>query len=93
MDFPVFAAGFSPLDSRGRLDGISHGQPVRIGDCVIRPGDYVFADMDGVVVIPIELADQALPLALAKVTGENQVRAELARGRSLREVFAELGIL
>jgi regulator of RNase E activity RraA len=93
MDFPVFAAGFSPLDSRGRLDGICHGAPVRMGDCVIRPGDYVFGDMDGVVVIPMELADQAFPRALAKVTGENRVREELARGRSLREVFGEYGIL
>src|SRR4029077_9215768 len=55
MDFPVFAAGFSPLDSKGRLDGIQHGQPIRIADCVIRPGDFVFADIDGIVIIPAEL--------------------------------------
>lgn len=93
MDFPVFAAGFSPLDSKGRLDGISHGQPIKIGDCVIRPGDFIFGDVDGITVVPAELADKALPLALEKVRGENKVRAELARGRSVREVFAEYGIL
>jgi 4-hydroxy-4-methyl-2-oxoglutarate aldolase len=93
MDFPVFAAGFSPLDSRGRLDGVRHGVPVRIGACTIRPGDWVFGDMDGVVVVPAGLAERALPLALEKVTGENRVRAELARGRSVREVFAEYRIL
>lgn len=93
MDFPVFAAGFSPLDSRGRLDGISHGQPIRIGACVVRPGDWVFGDIDGVVVVPSDLADQAFPKALEKVTGENKVRDELAKGRSAREVFAEYGIL
>lgn len=93
MDFPVFAAGFSPLDSKGRLDGISHGQPIRIGSCVIRPGDWVFGDIDGIVVVPAEAAEQAFPRALEKVTGENRVRAELARGRSVREVFAEYGIL
>jgi regulator of RNase E activity RraA len=93
MDFPVFAAGFSPLDSRGRLDGISHGQPIRVGECLVRPGDWVFADVDGVVVVPAELADQAFPLALEKVTGENRVRDELAKGRSAQELFAEYGIL
>jgi regulator of RNase E activity RraA len=93
MDFPVFAAGFSPLDSKGRLDGLAHGLPIRIGDCVVRPGDWVFGDVDGVVVVPAELADRAFPRALEKVTGENRVRAELARGRSVREVFAEYGIL
>ncbi len=93
MDFPVFAAGFSPLDSKGRLDGIQFGQPIQVGDCVVRPGDFIFGDIDGVVVIPADLAEQVLPRALEKVTGENRVRAELAKGRSAREVFAEYGIL
>jgi 4-hydroxy-4-methyl-2-oxoglutarate aldolase len=93
MDFPVFAAGFSPLDSKGRLDGIVHGRPIRVGDCIIHPGDWVFGDMDGIVVVPGGLAEAAFPRALEKVTGENQVRAELVRGRSVREVFAEYGIL
>jgi regulator of RNase E activity RraA len=93
MDFPVFAAGFSPFDSRGRLDGISHGQPIRIGACTVRPGDWVFADLDGIVIVPWELAEEAFPRALDKVTGENRVREELARGRSAREVFGEYGVL
>jgi regulator of RNase E activity RraA len=93
MDFPVFAAGFSPLDSKGRIDGICHGKPVRIGACVVHPGDWVFGDIDGIVVVPTALADRALPLAMEKVRGENKVRAELAKGRSVREVFAEYRIL
>jgi regulator of RNase E activity RraA len=93
MDFPVFAAGLCPLDSKGRLDGLSHGHPVRIGACVVRPGDWVFGDIDGLVVVPVELAETAFPRALEKVTGENRVRAALAAGRSVREVFAEYGIL
>jgi regulator of RNase E activity RraA len=93
MDFPVFATGFSPLDSKGRLDALSHGKPIRIGDCVIHPGDWVFGDIDGVVVVPSGLAEQAFAKAMEKVSGENRVRAELARGRSEREVYEENGIL
>src|SRR5947209_1561157 len=93
MDFPVFAAGFSPLDSKGRLDGISHGQPIRVGVCVVKPGDWIFGDGDGIVAIPAALAEQAFARAMEKVTGENTVRAELAKGRSARQVFAEYGIL
>jgi regulator of RNase E activity RraA len=93
MDFPVFAAGFSPLDSKGRIDGIHHGQPIRVGECVVRPGDWVFGDIDGIVVVPAALADEAFPRALEKVRGENRVREELLKGRSVREVFAEYGIL
>jgi regulator of RNase E activity RraA len=93
MDFPVFAAGFSPLDSKGRLDGIAHGRPVRLGACLIHPGDWIFADIDGVVAVPAHLAEEAFARAFQKATGENKVRDELARGRSVREVFAEYGIL
>jgi regulator of RNase E activity RraA len=93
MDYPVFAAGFSPLDSKGRLDGITHSRPICIGHCVVNPGDYVFADSDGVVVVPAQLAEVAFPRALEKVSGENRVRDELAKGRSVAEVFAEYGIL
>ncbi len=93
MDYPVFAAGFSPLDSKGRLDGVSHGQPIRIGACLIRPGDWVFGDIDGIVVVPAEVAETAFARALEKVNGENRVREELSRGRSIREVFAEYRIL
>lgn len=93
MDYPVFAAGFSPLDSKGRLDGISYNRPICIGRCVVSPGDYVLADVDGVVVVPASMAEMAFPKALEKVSGENRVRDELANGRSVAEVFAEYGIL
>lgn len=93
MNFPVWAAGYSPLDSKGRLDCIGHRQPIRVGSTVVRPGDWVFGDVDGLVVVPVELADEAFRRALEKARGENRVRDELARGRSVREVFAEHGIL
>lgn len=93
MNYPVFASGFCPLDSKGRLDCIAHGVPIRVGACVIRPGDPIFGDIDGVVVVPAELAERAFSLAMEKARGENKVRDELARGRPLREVFAEYGIL
>lgn len=93
MGYPVFAAGYCPLDSKGRLDCVGHGEPIRVGSCVVHPGDWVFGDIDGLVVVPAALAEEAFRLALVKAQGENRVRDELARGRSVREVFAEFGIL
>lgn len=93
MNLPVFAAGFSPLDSKGRIDAVSYGKPIKIGDCVVQTGDWVFGDYDGIVVVPAKLAEKVLPMALEKVHGENTVRDELARGRSAREVFEQYGIL
>ena len=93
MNFPVFAAGYSPLDSKGRLNVISYAEPIRFGNCVAEQGDLVFGDRDGVVVIPQRLAKEALTKALEKAQGEKLVRAELAAGRSVQEVFEKYGIL
>jgi regulator of RNase E activity RraA len=93
MDYPVWAAGFSPLDSKGRIDGLKFNQPIRIGPCVIHAGDWVMADIDGVVVVPAHLAERTFTLALEKVQGENKVRDELAAGKSVKETFERFGIL
>ena len=93
MDYPVLASGFSPLDSKGRLDTIAYGKPIRVGACIVSPGDFVLADIDGVVVVPTALIEEAFAKGFEKVSGENTVRVELAKGRSVREVFQEYGIL
>jgi regulator of RNase E activity RraA len=93
MNYPVFASGFCPLDSKGRLDAVAYNEPIRVGAVVVRPGDWVYGDIDGVVVAPRELAEAAIAKAWEKATGENRVREELAKSRSVREVFAEYGIL
>ena len=93
LDFPVFAAGMTPLDSKGRLDGVHFNQPIRVGACVVHPGDWVFGDIVGVVVIPQALAEETFAKALEKVNSENLVRRDLAAGRSVKETFAKYGIL
>lgn len=93
VDFPTFAMGTSPLDSKGRIDGVARDVPVVIGETRCTPGDLIFGDRDGVVVIPAAVAEETLAAAKAKITGESQVRQELAAGKSVQEVFAKYGIL
>ena len=93
LQFPTFAVGTSPLDSKGRIEGVAWDEPITIGAVLCRPGDLIFGDRDGVVVIPSEISPVILPAALAKVSGENTVRQELAEGRPVSEVFARHGIL
>jgi len=93
MRFPVFHGGIAPLDSRGRGKVMAIDVPIACGGVDVKPGDMVFGDVDGVVVIPQALAERAVTLALEKVAGENRVREELARGDSLRDVFTRHGIL
>lgn len=93
MGFPVFAGGIGPLDSKGRGIVMAIDIPIECGNVPVRPGDWVFGDVDGVVVIPAELADEAITLSLEKVDRETTVREELAAGEPLGDVFARHQIL
>jgi 4-hydroxy-4-methyl-2-oxoglutarate aldolase len=93
MGFPVFCRGVHPADSLGRLDVAEHDVPIRCGGVLIRPGDLILADDDGVVAIPRAVAEQALTLAEEKVRGENVVRQALAEGMSVAEAFRRHGVL
>jgi regulator of RNase E activity RraA len=93
MRFPVFSGGIGPLDSKGRGIVVAIDVPVECGGAAIRPGDWMFGDVDGVLVVPAELCAEATELALRKALAENTVRAELAAGEPLATVFARHGIL
>jgi 4-hydroxy-4-methyl-2-oxoglutarate aldolase len=93
LKFPVFYAGIRPLDSLGRGKVMAYDVPVRCGDVLVKPGELIFADFDGVVVIPRELEDQTLARAREKVTRENHSRHDLLRGDTLRAVFDRYGVL
>lgn len=93
MKFPVFAAGIGPLDSKGRGKVMAIDIPVDVAGARVCPGDLVFGDADGVVVVPRVVEDQVIAAALAKVSGENATREALARGEKLADVFRRHGIL
>lgn len=87
MGFPVFYAGIRPLDSKGRGLVVAYDSPVKCGDVLVNPGDMIFADFDGIVVIPQGLEFKVFQLAKEKVQSENLSRRELLQGSSLREVY------
>ena len=93
MGFPVFHGGIGPLDSRGRAKMVAIDVPIECGGVRVEPGDIVFGDVDGVVVLPAAIADEAIARALTKVTAENRTRDELLAGRLLAEVYAKYGVL
>jgi regulator of RNase E activity RraA len=93
LRFPVFAGGIGPLDTRGRGKVMAIDVPVECGGVRIEPGELVFGDADGVVVVPRSIEDDVLRAALAKVEGEDRTRDALRRGEKLADVFARHGIL
>jgi len=93
MPFPTFARGIMPLDSWGRGYVADVDVKVACGGVLVAPGDLVFGDYDGIVVIPSAVEDEVLARAAEKVTGENRSREELLQGRLLSEVYERYGVL
>ena len=93
MGFPVFHGGIGPLDSKGRGRIMAIDVPIECAGVPIAPGDLIFGDADGVVVIPKTVEAKVLKLAFEKVTGEHNTLRDLQRGDKLADVFARYGIL
>lgn len=93
MGFPVFSTGMRPVDSMGRGQIVSYAEPIICGGVLVNEGEIVFADVDGVVVIPRAVEAETIRRAREKVAGENAMRVWLAEGRTLREAFDEFGFL
>jgi regulator of RNase E activity RraA len=93
LGFPVFATGTKPVDSQGRGIVIDYDIPVLCGGVMVHPGDVIFGDRDGIVVIPGAIIDEVFQLAMDKVTRENHTRDELLEGYTLRQVYDKYGVL
>lgn len=93
LGFPVFCSGIRPLDSKGRGKVMAYDVPIRCGEVLVSPGDLVFSDFDGIVVIPRHVEGQTLSLAAEKLRAESQSRSELLLGRTLRETYERYGVL
>lgn len=92
-NFPVYYTGIRPLDSMGRARAMAFDVPVVCGDVLVKPNEIVYADFDGIVVIPKEVEDEAIAGALEKVEMESVSRKELQEGKLLREVYDRYGVL
>lgn len=93
MGFPVFHGGIAPLDSKGRGKIMAIDVPIECAGVKVNPGDLIFGDADGVVVIPQPYEAKVLELAFEKVTGEKNTLSDLQRGDKMADVFARYGIL
>lgn len=93
LGFPVFHGGIAPLDSKGRGEVCAIDVPVECAGVRVEPGDLVFGDADGVVIVPAQAVEPAFEMAFAKVDGEDRSRAELRQGAKLADVFEKYGVL
>ena len=93
QNWPVFSRGRFAQDSAVRMQVIDYRCPIEVGSVRVTPGDLVFADLDGVIVVPRNVEAEVIERALAKARGEKLVRKEIEAGMSSTAAFKKYGIL
>jgi len=86
LGLPVFARAFCPRGTAKEAPGRVN-VPVTCGGVTVKPGDIIFGDCDGVVVVPQESEDEIFAKALKKFDYETEVRRKLLDGMSTMEVY------
>ncbi len=93
QNWPVFSRGSFAQDSGVRTQVVDFRCQIEIGQVIVQPGDLVFGDLDGVVVVPKNVEVEVIERALDKARGEKLVRKEIEAGLSSTEAFRKHGIL
>ena len=90
---PVFSYGGYAQDQGPRGKVVDYRVAVEINGVRIEPGDIVFGDLDGVLVIPRAAEQEAVRRALEKASTESQVRRAIEGGMSTVEAFRTFGVM
>jgi 4-hydroxy-4-methyl-2-oxoglutarate aldolase len=93
LGFPTFSRGLYAQDQGPRGKVIDFRVSIEIGGVRIAPGDLIFGDREGVLVIPSAVAADAIQAALEKASTENQVSTAIKNGMGAREAFETFGVL
>ena len=91
--WPVFSCGCYAQDSSVRTQVVDFRCKIEIGEVAIYDGDIVFGDIDGVIIIPKDVASEVVLLALKKASTEKVVRKAIEVGMSATAAFREFGVL
>lgn len=91
LGFPVFARFQTPRDIAGAWTHESFGETIEIEGVQIRTGDFVLADIDGIIVIPEERAEAVISDVEKVMNTENLVRTAILNGASPKEAYLKYG--
>ena len=86
-DLPIFAKGYSPKDikGRGRVDAVDI--PVLIEGVSVLPGDWIFGDNDGIVVIPAKLKIEVETRVQQAINDEMDIISRIDAGESIKQIL------
>lgn len=84
--YPVWTAHITPRSGKYRIEAMEINGPVTVAGVQVRPGDLVVADDTGVVIVPLERAEEVLRRAQEAVAKEQRIMELLSSGASLEEM-------
>jgi 4-hydroxy-4-methyl-2-oxoglutarate aldolase len=93
LQFPIFSRGVAPSTTVNHYRVTGKNVPVTCAGVPVRPGDYIVADMDGVVVVPKENGAEVLKKAQELDQTEHSMYPFIEKFRSIREAVAKFGRL
>lgn len=93
LNFPTFSYGGYAQDQGPRGKVVDYRVPIEIDGIRINPGDIVYGDRDGVVIVPKEIEEEAFMGAIEKARGEQLVKKALENGMSTVDAFKKFGIM
>ena len=91
MGFPIAADLATPADIVERWRYTALGEPITIGRVTIRSGDYAVVDRDGAVIVPQELAEEAVTRTEAVMATESDMRKAIIDGMDAEEAYLKYG--
>ena len=93
LGFPTFSHGRYAQDQRPRGKVIDFRCTIQIGAVLVRPGDIVFGDLDGVCIIPHHIEKEVLEQAWDKANGERKVFDAIQGGMGAQDAWDRYGIM
>jgi regulator of RNase E activity RraA len=95
IGWPIWTRAITPRGTHtmfsGRKEELSINVPIQCGGQVVRPGDFIVADLMGVTVIALEHAEEVVEKAAAQAAREAETRRWVAQGKTVEDLLAEFG--
>ena len=95
INWPIWTRAITPRGTHTmfseRREELSINVPIACGGVVVNPGDFIVGDLMGVVVVPLESAEEVVRLAQEQADREVATRAWVAQGKTVEDLLNEFG--
>jgi len=91
LNYPIFTKGYYMVTGKDRVEVDAINVPVAVSGIHVKPGDIILGDDTGVVAVPLERAADVLEIAREIAEKEEQIMAEIKRGKPLAQARASAG--